>query len=50
MFSQSEEEIISLDALIYFLDEKLTEIENDDGCSCGDNCNCGDDCHCHEGR
>lgn len=41
-----EEEIISLDALIYYLDEKLTSL--DDGC-CDDECchgGCGDDCCC----
>lgn len=42
-----EEEIISLDALIYYLDEKLT-IDSDD-CDCDHECNgeCGHDgCHC----
>lgn len=47
-----EEEIISLEALIYYLDEKLTEEEmddyqeftEDDGCSCSDGNCCG---HCH---
>lgn len=48
-----EEEIISLDALIYYLDEKLTSL--DDGCcdDCGDDCcdnECSDgDCSCHVG-
>lgn len=48
-----EEEIISLDALIYYLDEKLTSL--DDGCcdDCGDDCcdnECSDgDCSCHGG-
>lgn len=44
-----EEEIISLDALIYYLDEKLT-IDSDD-CDCDHECNgdCGHDgCHCKE--
>ena len=41
-----EEEIISLDVLIYYLDEKLnTGVEDiDEECSCGEDC--GDDCHC----
>lgn len=44
-----EEEIISLDALIYYLDEKLT-IDSDD-CDCDHECNgdCGhDECHCKD--
>lgn len=54
-----EEEIISLDALLYYLDEKLTS--SDDDC-CGDECchgdcddecccdgECGDDCCCDGG-
>ncbi len=55
-----EEEIISLDVLIYYLDEQLTAMDNEDddcGCGCG-HCNhdeeehecsgeCGGDCHCH---
>ena len=44
-----EEEIISLDALIYYLDEKLT-IDSDD-CDCAHECNgeCGHDgCHCKD--
>ena len=42
-----EEEIISLDVLIYYLDEKLnTGVEDiDDECSCGGECE--GDCHCH---
>ena len=43
-----EEEIISLDVLIYYLDEQLATMEEDDECDCGDNCNChegGCDCH-----
>lgn len=42
-----EEEIISLDVLIYYLDEKLnTGVEDiDDECSCGEECD--GDCHCH---
>lgn len=42
-----EEEIISLDVLIYYLDEKLnTGAEDmDEVCSCGGACD--GDCHCH---
>ena len=42
-----EEEIISLDVLIYYLDEKLnTGVEDiDDECSCSGECD--GDCHCH---
>ena len=42
-----EEEIISLDVLIYYLDEKLnTGVEDiDDECHCGGECDGG--CHCH---
>ena len=56
-----EEEIISIDALVFYLDEKLTTDEDlynydftsandechchDDECSCEDNC-CCDDCNC----
>ena len=47
-----EEDIISIDALIYYLDEKLM----DDSCDCGDDCTCGghechceDDCSCEDG-
>ena len=42
-----EEEIISLDVLIYYLDEKLnTGSEDiDDECSCGGECD--GECHCH---
>lgn len=54
-----EEEVISLDALIYYLDEKLNASDNfddcdcgcDDDCYCNDSCDCdgscGGDCHCH---
>ena len=44
-----DEEIVSLDALIYYLDENLTE---DDECECGcdhdeeHECNCGSECKC----
>lgn len=54
-----EEEIISLDVLIYYLDEQLNAGCEDDDCDCGgecncgsdddcgDDCNCGNHCHCH---
>ena len=44
-----EEEIISLDVLIYYLDEKLnTGVEDiDDECSCGGECDGDCDCHHH---
>lgn len=48
-----EEEIISLDAIIYYLDEKLNTNLDDDDCGCGDehecsgNHDCGGNCHCH---
>ena len=54
-----EEETISVDYLLYFLDEHLSEEEYDynfddeDECHCGcghhhdDECTCGDECHCH---
>ena len=47
-----EEEIISLDVLIYYLDEKINASDEFDSCGCahdcdcGDECNCGDDCQC----
>ena len=43
-----EEEIISLDALIYYLDEQLNTMEDAeyDECACGDDCKCGKDCKC----
>ena len=42
-----EEEVISLDVLIYYLDEKLNTDDEFDDCGCGDeDCDCGDDCHC----
>ncbi len=43
-----EEDIVSLDTLIYYLDENL--MEDDDSCSCehGDHdCSCGGNCHCN---
>ena len=39
-----DEEIIAIDALIYYLDENLTY--DCDECSCGDNCSCDDNCNC----
>ena len=46
-----EEEIISLDALIYYLDEKLNSGEEYDDCGCGCghedcDCDCDHDCDC----
>ena len=51
-----EEEIISLDVLIYYLDEQLNTMDNEEvACGCG-HCHdedhectgeCGGDCHCH---
>ena len=55
-----EEEIISLDVLIYYLDEQLATLDDEHGCNCGcgDDCNCGcqeghectceGECHCHD--
>lgn len=54
------EEIISLDVLIYYLDEQISALEADDNdeCGCGTNhchdekheCSgeCGGNCHCHD--
>ena len=49
-----EEDIISLDVLIYYLDEKLNTCGDDcdcgyGDCDCDDDCNSSDDCHheCH---
>ena len=48
-----EEEIISLDVLIYYLDEMINSMDDDD-CCCGDDCQCGHhhgeehECHCHD--
>ncbi len=53
-----EEEIISLDVLIYYLDEKINaSLEEDDCCCCGnssheedeDECHCRGNCDCGEG-
>ena len=47
-----EEEIISLDALIYYLDEQINTMVDDcdccDECTCGDNCTCTDDYKCSD--
>lgn len=47
-----EEEIISLDVLIYYLDEKLSSMDDECDCcdddGCGEKCHCGDECSCHE--
>lgn len=43
-----EEEILSIDALIYYLDENIIEDE-ECGCSHDDHeCGCGDSCKCHK--
>lgn len=51
-----EEEIISLDVLIYYLDEQLNAMDSEEDdcgcCNCHDDehecsCECGDNCHCH---
>ena len=42
-----EEETISVDYLLYYLDEHLSEEDYDDyGCDCDDDCDCG----CHDGH
>ena len=43
-----EEEIISLDVLIYYLDEKLNSGVEEDTCGCGNDCHCGDECSCDD--
>ena len=45
-----EEEVISLDALIYYLDEQLAALEDNDECSCGCGCSSDCDCGCQEGE
>ena len=59
---KKQEEIISLDVLIYYLDEQLnTGVEEEydnfffekDECHCEDDhhdCDCGNDCHCHHDK
>ena len=47
-----DDELISLDALIYYLDEQLNTMDIDDGCDCGcendeHDCECGHDCKCN---
>ncbi len=42
-----EEEMISLDVLIYYLDEQLNLMEQDDDCGCGEGHECCGHCH-HE--
>lgn len=47
-----EEEIISLDALLYYLDEKTSAMDDEDGCNCcGGSCSseCDGDCDCDDG-
>ena len=41
-----EEEFISIDALIYFLDENLIE----DSCDCNSECSCENSCDCHSDK
>lgn len=42
-----EEEIISLDVLIYYLDEMINAgMEDECGCGCNDHCHCDEDCDC----
>ncbi len=46
-----EEDVVSLDVLIYYLDEKLID-DTEEMCSCGcehheEECTCGDECSCH---
>lgn len=48
-----EEEVISLDVLIYYLDEKLNTCDDDcdccyDDCGCEDGCDCEHECHCDD--
>ena len=40
--STKEEDVVSLDALVYYLDENMYE----DECECGEDCHCGDNCKC----
>ena len=43
------EDIISLDVLIYYLDEMCnTGCDCDDDCDCDETCDCGGHCHCHD--
>ncbi len=37
-----EEEIISLDALLYYLDEKMSAMDDEESCGCG--CSCSSEC------
>ena len=41
-----EEEIISLDALLYYLDEKMSAMDDEESCGCGCGCSseCGGEC------
>jgi len=47
-----EEEIVSCEALMYYLDEQLATLVEEDECDCGGNCECkhdhgeGHECHC----
>lgn len=42
-----EEELIGIDYIMYYLDEKLMSEEVDE-CCCDDDCDCNSDCHCHD--
>ena len=61
--STKEEDVISLDVLIYYLDEKLNAGDDCDcgcgeecdcgcqeglECTCGHECHCGTECDCHD--
>ena len=43
------EDVISLDTLIYYLDENLDSDYDCEDCNCGDHCTCSHDheCDCH---
>ena len=43
-----EEELVSLEYLIYYLDEHLVDLETEDECSCGCGCHDGLECTCTE--
>ena len=46
------EEIVNIDALIYYLDENLDDADNcdchDDNCKCDDECSCNHKCSCKD--
>ena len=45
-----EEETISLDVLIYYLDEQINAGNEDDECDCGCGCDSSCECGCQEGK